>query len=476
MQSTNSFKNLNPNETLSYIYINEEEVNHSNFTEVSLIGCNVCLCRFNDVILKSSDIDGTVLNNCSFNAINWSYTDFCSITVYNSSFIDTDFSMSTMSNCKFDNCKFVNCNFDHIAMNNSSYNNCKFENIVVHQSSTYSNYYNNCSFFDCCYKGNMYYNMLIDCNYSKTNFEMKLFSANFWGVYDDFESIGFDRTQQIKLEQEMLNNKLLINCVTSKLNFEKEFDIGIIQYISSIYKLIENNILIRDEQVGFVYSILNYLIDNKMISPITCVQMLAFVQHIYSSFSTNEAFNKCEKMLNLILNKLSLFCQNLGQQFSYTTESEENKENIIKIIFEQEPEVEICKLINDIKNNLKIDGPEAKRIKTEKGSFLEFIQCYDSLIGCLQLIIDVLGIGITIKGYHKKGKPEVSDEIPDFSTEPNQEELLKIVSNTIKKQQFNPEVNTTIQVILKNDIIAKRNFRGYKKSNIRSIEIITQNN
>ena len=46
----------------------------------------------------------------------------------------------------------------------------------------------------------------------------------------------------------------------------------------------------------------------------------------------------------------------------------------------------------------------------------------------------------------------------------------------IKKQQFNPEVNTTLKIIFKNDIVAKNDFRGYKKSNIRSIEIISQNN
>ena len=45
-----------------------------------------------------------------------------------------------------------------------------------------------------------------------------------------------------------------------------------------------------------------------------------------------------------------------------------------------------------------------------------------------------------------------------------------------EKQKFNPEVNTTLQIIMKHDVVAQKDFKGYKKSNIRSIEIINQKN
>ena len=88
----------------------------------------------------------------------------------------------------------------------------------------------------------------------------------------------------------------------------------------------------------------------------------------------------------------------------------------------------------------------------------------------------MLGLGITIHESLKRKEESISNDENMEITELDQSELLKIVNSTIKKQQFNPEVNTTLKIIFKNDIVAKNDFRGYKKSNIRSIEIISQNN
>lgn len=475
MQTTNFFKNITSKGTISYNYIESEKIIERDLTELSLIGCNINSCIFKNVVMISSDVDGTIVNNCTFDSSDWSYTDFCSINVRDSIFININFGMSTMNNCHFDNCKFIYCNFDHIAMNNSTYERCEFEYIKLLQSSTYLNFYNKCTFSKCNYNGNMYYNIFSDCQFLKTKFSLKLLSYNYWGAYCDFEAIGFDSNELEVLQNQVLEQKLLINSVTIKLNLEKDFDIAMLQYMFAIYKLLENDILIRDEQISFIYHILNFLVDNDLICPVTCVQMLSITQHIYNVFNNN-AFQKSEKMLNLLLNKLNILYQEIGQEVNYQQNDSNDSLNVIKIIFEQEPAIEICTLINEIKQNLNIEGPAAVRIKSEKGSFLEWIQCYDSVLGCLQLLIDVLGLGIAIQGFHKRKKEKDASDDNFEMTEFDQKELLKIVNNTIKKQQFNPEVNTTLQVILKNDVVAQNNFKGYKKSNIRSIEIISQNN
>lgn len=476
MQSTNYFVNVTCKDTVSYIYIEGETIVEKDLTELNLIGCNINSCSFINTVMKSSDVNGTIINNCVINNLDWSYTDFCSITVQNSVFINVDFGMSIMNNCKFVNCKFTHCNFNHIAMNNNIYEQCNFEHIKLLQSSTYLNNYNLCFFSECDYDGNMYYNMFTDCQFVKTKFAVKLFSSNFWGQFSDFGTIGFDSNDLEKLQNQMSERNLLIDYVTLKLNLEKNYDTAMFQYIISIYKLLESDIFIRDEQINFIYNVLNYLVDNKLICPVTCVQMLSVTQHIYSVFSDNESFKKCEKMLNLLLNKLNVIYQKMGQEVNYPQNDSEDKSNIVKIIFEQEPAVEVCTLINQIKQNLKIDAPDAVRIKTEKGSFIEWIQCYESVLGCLQLFIDVLGLGITIHESLKRKEESISNDENMEITELDQSELLKIVNSTIKKQQFNPEVNTTLKIIFKNDIVAKNDFRGYKKSNIRSIEIISQNN
>ena len=95
------------------------------------------------------------------------------------------------------------------------------------------------------------------------------------------------------------------------------------------------------------------------------------------------------------------------------------------------------------------------------------------IIPCLQLFIDMLGIGITVWQI-KKNKKEYITANNELETDSN--DLLSLIQTTLEKQKFNPEVNTTLQIIMKHDVVAQKDFKGYKKSNIRSIEIINQKN
>ena len=74
----------------------------------------------------------------------------------------------------------------------------------------------------------------------------------------------------------------------------------------------------------------------------------------------------------------------------------------------------------------------------------------------------------------KKNKKEYITANNELETDSN--DLLSLIQTTLEKQKFNPEVNTTLQIIMKHDVVAQKDFKGYKKSNIRSIEIINQKN
>ena len=82
-------------------------------------------------------------------------------------------------------------------------------------------------------------------------------------------------------------------------------------------------------------------------------------------------------------------------------------------------------------------------------------------------------IGITVWQI-KKNKKEYITANNELETDSN--DLLSLIQTTLEKQKFNPEVNTTLQIIMKHDVVAQKDFKGYKKSNIRSIEIINQKN
>lgn len=199
--------------------------------------------------------------------------------------------MSTMNNCKFSHCSFIDCDFNHIAMNNNTYEKCELEDIKLEHSSTYLNYYEKCNFKECIFERNIYYNIYSRCNFYNTRFEAKLFAYNFFGGFDEFDTIGLDVEKDCLLKQ-FRDDKLLINYITFELNLNKDYDNSAFQYIVIIGKLLESDIFIRDEQIYFIYNLLTYLVDNKEISPVTCVQLFMVMQQMFNTLKDKETFDK----------------------------------------------------------------------------------------------------------------------------------------------------------------------------------------
>jgi len=472
-----SFGNLEEKGTLSYQYINSETVENSKLCNISVIGCNINNSSFQHVDFQSTDFDGTIILNCKTENINWTYTDFCSLTAVDSEFINVDFSSSTMRNCDFTSCIFTNCNFNHIALSDSSFNNCRFDNINLIESSTYLNIYSNCSFFKCNINGNFYYNFMINNLYKETNFQKKLISYNYFDLLS-LEYIGFDHLALSSLKSYLMDHKLLINYVITDMNCNKNIDLSVLSFIAAVGKLIDNDILIRDEQLSFIQKLIYYFIDKNLISPVTIVESWSCVDQLMSKINLDDniAFSKAKGSLNEIRNTLYFYYLEMGQKISYLfDEKSDNLERVVKIVYEEEPGIPICQIINEIKDSLGISDPNSYRIKSEKGSFIEWISCYDSVVACLELFISVIGVGLSIKSNLSNENNIISqEESISFGQEEGQ--LIELFNSALKKQKFNPEVNQTISIVLKEEIVAKKNFKGYKKSNIRSIDIITQNN
>ena len=64
--------------------------------------------------------------------------------------------------------------------------------------------------------------------------------------------------------------------------------------------------------------------------------------------------------------------------------------------------VEMCAILTDFQKQLNIDSPAPVRIKTEKGSFIDWIQTHDEILKCLQIIISIIGLAIKLKPSSKK--------------------------------------------------------------------------
>ena len=479
MQKTTYFINTSPNDTLSYKYINEEHVKETNLAGIIVIGCTIENSVLENIIFNLSDFDGTMLINCEFINGDWSRTDCCSLTASNSIFKEVNFSLSTMRNCDFEQCTFIGCNFDHIALSSSRFRKCTFRNIHLNQSSTYLNIYEDCIYESSTFNGNFYYNLLLHNTYNNAVFNQKLFAYNYFLMNEtnSLEEIGFGDPQKEDLKSYLAENKLLINLVILTLNDTNDIDISLIRFIIAIGEILKAGLLVREEQLQFIHKFLGFLLNNEMISAVTIAESLSFLEKDIEFFdvSNSSVYEKCRESLNLIRNELYQAYQIMGSSISYSNRTEENdKEHIVKLVYNHEPQIPICSIINEIKMSLGINAPGATRLKAEKGSFHEWISCYDSVLQCLQLFVAVLGLRYTIISTHEKNKENddfEEESLPDATST----QMLDILNKAISKQKINPEFSQTINIVVKNEIIATKKFRGYSKSNIQSIDIITQN-
>ena len=384
-----------------------------------------------------------------------------------------------MRNCEFKKCTFIECNFEHIALSGSCFVQCKFENINLFHSSTYLNTYISCEFNDCNINGNFYYNLLLHNNYIKSTFDPKLFAYNYYLMENknNFSALGLDSEHKEELYTYLQQNNLLINLVILGLNETNDVDLSLVRFIVAINEILKLGLLIREEQLQFIHKILLFLLEQEMISAVTIAETLTCLEKNLNIFETqnNIAYGKCKFSLNLIKNELYQAYEKIGQNITYTYDQNRTDSlKLVKIVYAHEPEIPICSILNEIKLALGISVPDAVRIKTEVGSFHEWISCYDSMLQCLQLFVAVLGLGYSIVSDYKKTKHKVDLEITD-SQETTSEQMLAIVNKALSKQKINPEFSQTIQIIVKNDVIATKKFRGYSKSNIHSIDIITKN-
>ena len=478
MDKTTFFNNMVPGEMLSYKFVIEEELNAVDLSGTTIVGCTIQDSIFKDVDFISSDFDGTILSHCKFFDGKWTRSDCCSLTAADTTFSNIDFTLSTMRSCEFNNCTFIKCTFEHIALSGSRFNHCHFNDIHLVHSSTYLNTYSNCFFEECDYRGNFYYNLFINNQYIHTSYHKKLFSYNYFHMSENIElsQIGFTSEKCEELIKELRDNKLLLNLVLLELNQTNDMDMALTFFIYGIRNLLELNVLIREEQLDFLQKLLQYAIEVKNSSAVTIAEMLSCLEEMTTYFENNpnSAYYKCKETLNLIKNTLYMAYQEIAQDtLCFKDKQNEGSEKIVKIVYGEEPQIPICDIINEIKNALRISAPDAVRIKTEYGSFHEWISCYDSVLNCLQLFVAVLGIGYTVLKDHQHEQKKLK-EVP--ADKDSSEQMLLMLNKALSKQKINPDFNQTVKIMVKNEIIASKKFRGYSKTNIYSIDIISKDN
>lgn len=150
----------------------------------------------------------------------------------------------------------------------------------------------------------------------------------------------------------------------------------------------------RSEEIRFIGLVLAHSLELNNISPITIIQLLSLIDTFKKSKIKNIAANKSKSDINFIHNTLFKAYQNYIDQLDCAiSKINTNNSNItIKFTFKEKPAIETCVLLHSLQKQLGICTSEPIQIKTEKGSFIEWIESPDNILKCLQILLSIIGI------------------------------------------------------------------------------------
>lgn len=470
---SNKLNNLKENGTLSYTNCESETIKSAQWDSVTIYSCRIISCLILDAMAKNSDIIGTNIDNAEIQNTDLSHSDICSCIFTKVLFKNVSFDISTIRDCEFESCTFVNCSFEHTAMTNTKYKDGRFIGISIKQSSSYLNTFLNCIFDNSTFCGNFFYSLFLECKNTEKLLSENLFTYNLIDMSDSKIQYNDDMVENLR------SSFLFLNMEIYRLNSGAiSSESFLIESLVAINKLISKDILLRSEQIEFVEKVAFHYINVKKINVITIIQAIAIIDEIFkNSDYTNATFLKSKELLNRIKNNLYIEYIKISNSTQiYTLDFEKPLPCIYKITYEQEPEIEISTIINTILHRMGKDNVSTERIKTMRGSFIEFISFFEQAKPLIDLITTLLtGAAVPIvvekiKNKTKKNKEQMSQVNININN-------ITILNNyEVENYRVNQAwTNAAVCSLIDLGITQDNNYRGYSRDNMRSIEQLDAN-
>lgn len=465
---------LRKSDTASFLIFENESIGSRDWSSVTFDTCTIAFSNINEVSLKNSDVVGTSIESSSLTDVDFSHSDICSILCKNTKLENVIFDVSTIKDCEFSSCEFENCSFEHVAMTYSKFENCIFKNIKINQSSSYLNDFKNCQFIGCQFLGNFFYSLFVDCKFNCEFISGKLLTHNII-----MPTVKHELPEEEALLQELIEKKMFINIEILRLNQALiDPDRFIFESLIAIHKLISNSIVVRIEQIDFVRDFAETYFLKNMIRTITIVQAISIIDKIFEDTYSNEnALRKSADKLNQLKNAFFLeYINRINTTPALTIDFTHTQPMLYKFIYEEEPEVEISEIINKTLQKMGINTVKATRVSSEKGSFIEVVEFIKNAEPLIQIILSLTtGVVIPIVVENIKKKKDKDKSSTNNGTNYNGEKIIVINNpslNLINISSNQDCYSAATQVLLENGITVNTNFKGYSRENVRSIEIV----
>ena len=458
----------------------EQEIDFKNLSGLTFKNCNairtiirnsiISECLFKDVNLSHCDLLSTKIHATIFNRVSFDGADIFSMWFSGCQFINADFTGAGIEDVTFLNCTFQNCIFDGVGLKECTFTNSHFQNIKPDSSTFTLNDYEKCTFCDCVFKGSFFYQIFKKCQFKDVSMDCNILKYNF-GL-GKISGITYFHKSCIIQDADTLRNDLIIQCSDQKLfinaviidyNFSDEINPELaIKSIKAVGIMIENDILLRNDELTFLKKLYHHLYVSDLIAPIVLYRLFEELKKICTKeYPENIVISKSRESLYMISNSLyfdfSDFCERLRSSISEKIDYIAPIQ--IQMHYNREPQIPLDTLLNQYFPGI------FHRTATENGSFLEYLEAGEIGLEILKIFIQLLGISVPIiyaelKEKRKKKPPKTTIQ-KDVEINITQAQNQKDTAELIQK---------TCQLLNASDMLTG-DQQGYNNSNIKEIKV-----
>lgn len=466
------------------------EIGSKNLEFMHLISSAVLSGHMDNVCFYNASFLSTKFTNVDFEKCNLKSTDMCSIWASKCRFLDCDFSDATISDSTFINCEFSDSILESISLTRCQFIDCIFKRLSTDDSTVSLNTFTRCQIHEAKFEESFYYQIFEDCVFDGVDMVPELLGYNF-----GFSPMLFSKLSQgIDLDAVnagFIDHGLYINAAIFRINqLQKCYDEAMIACVAAIGQMIQQDILIKADEIDFLKNLVTYFQRNQKIAPISILRIWQMLTN-YSmdqspNISASKAMPHIQEFTNMLYFDYMDFQKKLQERLVHLPCPENAIDTAeLQIVYLEEPEIPLLDCLVELSSFAGAECPKPYLIRTERGSFHDFHEVAIIAIPYNQTFLSLLGVATQIIIYKMQMHDQKQENLVQKEPSTTEKQEIEITLPVSASSQvpilipnitsITPETNALLANVLKANslqiLTTNAGFCGYNTQNIQTITI-----
>jgi len=491
---------------LNFQVFSQLEIVDKNLEYLHLSSSAVLSGGLKRVCFFNASFFSTKFSDVTFAQCNLQSTDICSIWANGCQFLNCDFSEATISDSTFINCHFDNAVFESISLTRCQFIDCSFQDISTDDSTISLNTFTGCRIVGADFKESFYYQTFEKCTFSGVAIAPELLGYNYGFSPEILQSLS----QSANLDElcaNFTNDGLFVNAAILRINqLQDHYDAAMVACVAALGQMIQNDILVKADEIEFLKGLTMYLQARQQIAPISVLRIWQLLNNYFMCESSNTAAGKAMPHIREFANTLYFdymeFQKKLQEQLVHLPQANSATDMAeLQIVYAEEPTLPLLDCLVQFSTLADSRCPEPHMLRTERGSFHEFHEIAVIAIPYVQTFLTLLGVVVPIVIYEKQKQHQMETQPDPAKAEQDQREKkvgqelpaetssrLEITLSLSEAGQpalflpntevIKPETTALLSNVMKapgiQALISSADFSGYNKKNIHSVTILIQ--